>query len=68
LKVSLHSYEQKYLDCTRELNSIFKTGVKDTDPVRFDSQIEAMSELLEAEQENVHLINEEIEEFEVCEK
>jgi len=64
LKVGLHSYEQKHIDCTRELNEYYKTEAKDTDGSRFNSQIESLSELLKGEQDHVHVITEEIEDLE----
>lgn len=64
LKVGLHSYEQKYVDCTREIAVCFKEGIKETDTVRFDAQIESLGELLAAEHEKLHVIGEEVEDLE----
>jgi hypothetical protein len=39
LKVGLHSYEQKYVDCTRELGVSYKEAIRETDTVRYDAQV-----------------------------
>jgi len=64
LKVSLHSYETKHNDCNRELSLQFKKAVQDTDTIRFSTQIESLTELLEKEQQNLHNKIEQIEELE----